>query len=79
MNSKIIETSNPHRLLRIKLRKSDKYVALPNLSIFYTWKKIKKSYKYNKFKITAPTGKGEFELLDGSYSIEMFKVILNIY
>ena len=30
---------------------------------------IKKSYKNNKFKISAPTWNEEFELLDGSYSI----------
>ena len=29
----------------------------------------KKSYKNNKFKISAPTWNGEFELPDGSYSI----------
>ena len=34
-----------------------------------TWKNIKKSYKNNKFKISAPTWNEEFELLDGSYSI----------
>ena len=31
---------------KINLR-SDKYVALSNLSIYYTWKNIKKSYKNN--------------------------------
>ena len=30
---------------------------------------IKKSYKNNKFKISAPTQNEEFELPDGSYSI----------
>ena len=34
-----------------------------------TWKNIKKSYKNNKFKISAPTWNEEFELLDGSYFI----------
>ena len=47
MNSKISETYNPHRQLFhltdiINLTRSDKYVALSNLSIYYTWKKIKK-------------------------------------
>ena len=32
-------------------------------------KNIKKSYKNNKFKISAPTWNEEFELPDGSYSI----------
>ena len=46
-----------------------KYNALSNLSIHYAWKNIKKSYKNNKFKISAPTWNEEFELPDGSYSI----------
>ena len=32
-------------------------------------KDIKKSYKNNKFKISAPTWNEEFELPDGSYSL----------
>ena len=39
------------------------------LSIYYTWKNIKKLYKNNKFKISAPTWNEEFELPDGSFSI----------
>ena len=34
-----------------------------------TWKNIKKSYKNNKFKISAPIWNEEFELPDGSYSV----------
>ena len=33
------------------------------------WKNIKKSYKNNKFKISATTWNEDFELTDGSYSI----------
>ena len=74
MNSENSKTSDPHRLLlnltdKINLKRSDKYVALSNLSIYYTWKNIKKSYKNNKFKISAPTWNEEFELPDGSYSV----------
>ena len=61
---------------KIKLKRSDKYIALSNFSIYYTWKNIKKSCKNNKFKILARTWKEEFELPDGLYSI---KIILNIY
>ena len=53
---------------KINLKRSDKYVASSNLTMYYTWKNIKKSYKNNKFKISAPTWNEEFELLDGSYS-----------
>ena len=51
------------------MRRKDKYIALSNLSIYYTWKNIKKSYKNNKFKTSAPTWYEEFELPDWSYSI----------
>ena len=43
MNSRNSKTSDPHRLLlnltdKIDLRRKDKYIALSNLSIYYTWK-----------------------------------------
>ena len=71
MNSKNSETLDPHRLLlnlidKIDLRRKDKYFALSSLSIYYTWNNINKSYKNNKFKISAPTWNEEFELLNGS-------------
>ena len=74
MNSENSKTSDCHRLSlnltdKIDLRRNDKYIALSNLSICYTWKNIKKSYKNNKFKISVPTLNEEFELPDGSYSI----------
>ena len=55
MNSKNIKTSNPHRVVlnlidKIILKRSDKYVALSTLSIYYTRQNMKKSYKNNKFK-----------------------------
>ena len=53
---------------KIDLKKGN-YIALSNLSIYYTWKNIKESYKNNKVKISAPTWHKEFELLDGSYSM----------
>ena len=37
--------------------------------MYYKWENIKKSYKNNKSKISAPTWNEELELLDGSYSI----------
>ena len=50
-------------------KQSGKNVALSNLSIHFTWKNIKKSYKNNKFKISAPTWIDKFGLYAGSYSI----------
>ena len=74
MNSENSKTTDPHRLLlnltgKINLKESDKYVALSNLNICYTWKNKKKSCKSNKFKISTPTWNKKFELPDGSYSV----------
>ena len=49
MNSENSKTSDRHKLIlnltyEINLKRSDKYVALSNLSIYYTWKNIKKTY-----------------------------------
>ena len=64
MNSRNSKTSDPDRLLlnltdKINFRRKDEYIALSNLSIYYTWKN-------NKFKISALTWNQEFELPDGS-------------
>ena len=74
MNSENNKIAEAYRLLlnlsdKINLKRSDKYVVLSNLSIYYTWKNIKKSYKNDKFKTSAPTWNEEFELPDGSYSV----------
>ena len=74
MNSGNSKTSDYHRLLRnlsgkIDLKWSDKYVALSNFSIYYTWENINKSYKSNKFKISASTWNEKLELPDESYSV----------
>ena len=60
INSKTSEKSDPHRLLlnvtdKIDLPRNYKYIALSNLSISYTCKNIKKSFKNNKFKMSALT------------------------
>ena len=74
MDSKNRRTSEYHVLVlklsnKLDLRRSQKTVALSNLSIYYTWKNIKSSYNNNKFKISTPTWSEEFELPDGSYSV----------
>ena len=73
MNSKNGKTSNPQKLLlnfseKINLKRSDKYVALSNLSIYHTWENIKKSYKNNKFEISAPALNEEFVIFYIRYS-----------
>ena len=65
MNFENSKTFDPHRILlnltdKKDLMRSDKYVALSNLSIYYTWNNIRKSYENNKFKISAPTWNKEF-------------------
>ena len=74
MNFEDSKTSGPPRLLvnvldKINLKRSDKYVALSNHNIYYTYKNIKKSYKNNKFKISSPTWNEKLELSDGSYYV----------
>ena len=56
LNSGNSKTYVPHILLlnlldKIILKRSDKYVALSNLCIYYPWKSIKKSPKNNDFVI----------------------------
>ena len=59
INSGNSKTSDPPRLLlnlsEKKKLKSNKYGALSNISIYYTWKNFKTSYKSNRFKTSAPT------------------------
>ena len=67
MNSENSKTSQPHVLTltltdKLDLRRSEKSVALSNLSIYYTWEDIKSSYENNKFKMSAPTWNDEFKL-----------------
>ena len=74
MNTENSKTSEPHRFKldltdKLNLKNPNKNMALPNLSIYYTWKNIKSKYNNNKFKISAPTWNDTFYLLDGSYSI----------
>ena len=74
MNSENNRTSEYHVLVlkladKLDLRRGQKSVALSNLSIYYTWKNIKSSYKNSKFKISALTWSDDFQLPEGSYSI----------
>ena len=74
INFKNSKKFDPHRLLlniseKFYLKRSDKYVALSNLTINYTQKNIKTSYKNDKFKIPAPKWNEEFEVPSGSYSV----------
>ena len=85
MNSKNIKTADSHKLLlnltnKTNFKRSDKYVALSSVTIYYSWKNIRKYYNNNKFKISVPTWNEEFELTDGWHSVtdiqEWFKYII---
>ena len=66
MDSENSRTSEPHVLIlklsnKLDLTIGEKIIALSNLSIYFTWKNIKKnSYNNNKFKISAPTWNDKF-------------------
>ena len=75
MNTENSKTNQPHRFKldltdKFNLKNPNKNMALPNLSIYYTWKIIKSEYNNNKFKVSVSTWNDTFDLLDGSYSIE---------
>ena len=83
MNSKNSNASNPHRLLlnlseEIDLKRSDKYVALSNLSIYYTLKNIKKSYQNNKLKYQPRREMKNLSYLTDHILYEILKIILNV-
>ena len=58
---------------KLNLKNPNKNIALANLSIYYAWRNIKTEYNNNKFKIHAPNWNNEFNLPDGSYSIEQIQ------
>ena len=60
MNSESSKAPKLHVLIlkptnKLDLRMGEKFIALSNLTIYYTWKNIKGSYNNNRFKISAPT------------------------
>ena len=88
MKTENSKTNEPHRFRldltdKLNLKNLNKKMALPNLSIYYTWKNIKSEYNNNKFKISPPTWNDAFDLPDGSYSIadiqDYFEFIIKKY
>ena len=74
LKSESNKISEPHRLLitlagKANLKRSDKFVALFNRSMYYTWKNIKMSYDSKTFQLSAPTRNRKLDLLVWSYSI----------
>ena len=81
LNSK---NSDPHRLfLNLKdetiLNKIDKYVALSNLSIYYTWENIKKVHtELINLKYQLWHGMTSLNYLIDQILYQIFRIILNI-
>ena len=53
----------------IDLKIGENIVDLSTLSIYYTWKNLKSTFKNNEFKTSPPTWNHKLELSGGSYSI----------
>ena len=73
------KTSEPHRFKsdltdKLNLKNPNKNMDLANLSIYYTWKKIKSTYNNNRFKISAPNGSYQMVLTQ----FLTFKIVLNL-
>ena len=69
MGTIFINSENSKTPDKINLTRKNNYVALLNLSIYYTWKNVRKSCKSYTFKRSAPTWSEESELPDGLYSV----------
>ena len=83
MNSENSKTSDPHRLLlnlsvKINLKRNDKYIAFSNLSIYYTWKKIKSHTKIINLKYQPRHGMKSLNYLMDHILYQIFRIILNI-
>ena len=68
-NSKTNESYKFFVAQRLDLKSSNKNVAFQDLSVFHTWRILRKQYKNNKLEITAPTWNEELELPHGSFSV----------
>ena len=80
-NCKNSGTSDHHRLLlnlsdKIDLKRSDKYLALSNLSIYYAWKNIKKYTKIINLKYLLQYGMKNLNYLMDHILYQIFKIIL---
>ena len=83
MNSEYGKTSDPHRLLlnlsdKINLKRSAKYVVLSHISIYYKWKKLKKSYKNNKLKYQLLHWMKSLNYLMDHILYQIFRITLSI-
>ena len=85
MKSENSKTSGPRRLLlnftdKINLKRSDKFDALSNLSIYYPWRNIKKLHKRInlKYQLQLQCGKITLNYLTDHILNQIFKTIFSI-
>ena len=83
MTSKNCETSDSHRLLlnptdKTDLRKKFKYIALSNLSIYYTLKKLKNHARTINLKFQLKHVIKNLNYLMDRILYQIFKITLNI-
>ena len=83
MNSENSKTSDPYRLLlnltdKIYLRRKDKYIALSNLSMCYTWKNIQRHIRTINLRFQLQHGMKNLNYLMDYILYQIFKIILNI-
>ena len=81
MNSENSKTSDSQKLLlnltdKINSKRSDKYVALSNLSIYYTWKNIKSHTKITNLKYQPQDGMRSLNYLIDHILHQIFKIAL---
>ena len=83
MNREKSKTSEPHRFRlyltdKLDFKDPKKNMALPNLSVYYTWKNIYSECNNNNFKISTPTWNDTFDLLMVLILMRPFRNILNL-
>ena len=83
INSENSKITDPHRVLlnltdKINVKRSDKYVALSNLSIYYTWKNTKSITKKINLKYQLQHGLKNLNYLMNHIMYKIFKTILSV-
>ena len=84
INSENSKTSKPHVLIlkltnKLDLRMGQNVIALPNLSIYYTWKNIKSSCNNNNLKYQHPHGMINLNYQMDHIQYQIFKIIPSIF
>ena len=84
MTSENSKTPEPHVLIlkltnKLDLRMGKKVIALSNLNIYYTWKKIKSLDNNNKFENLRQHGMMTWNYQMDLILYQIFKIILSIF